>query len=123
MPTLTEPRYEGEFIGELALGLGYHVDDITVISGQNLQAGAVLGRITASGLFTALNPGAADGSQNAAGILVPATNATAGNTASRALLRGPAMVNRNDIVFGGTVTAPQQATAVTALLALGIKAV
>lgn len=123
MPTVIQGKHEGEFIGELAMSIGYHSDAITVISGQNLQAGAVLGRITASGFFTALNPGAADGSQTAAGILVPNCNATAGNTTSRALLRGPAIVNRNDIVFAGGVTAPQQVTAVSQLLAVGIKAV
>ena len=120
---LNEGMHEGEFIGELAMGPGYHIDQITVASGQNLQAGAVLGRLTSGGNYVAFNPAASDGSQNAAGILVPACNATGGATVSRALLRGPAMVNRNDLVFGGGVNGTQQNTAVAALLALGIKAV
>ncbi|MBL7998330.1 MAG: head decoration protein [Candidatus Kapabacteria bacterium] len=48
----------------------------TLASGNNLVAGAVLGRITASGKFTAWNPAASNGSQNIAGILVNATNAS-----------------------------------------------
>lgn len=42
MATLTEGMHEGEFIGELALGIGYHVDAITLKSGEDLVAGAVL---------------------------------------------------------------------------------
>lgn len=45
MTTLTEGMHEGEFIGELAMGIGYHVDAVTVITGQNLVAGAVVGSI------------------------------------------------------------------------------
>lgn len=44
MTTLTEGMHEGEFIGELAMGIGYHVDAITLDTG-NLVAGAVLGAI------------------------------------------------------------------------------
>lgn len=43
MATLTETMHEGEFIGELAMGIGYHVDAITLKLGQNRVAGAVLG--------------------------------------------------------------------------------
>jgi hypothetical protein len=44
MTTLTEGKHEGEFIGELAMGIGYHVEEITLDTG-NLVAGAVLGAI------------------------------------------------------------------------------
>lgn len=43
MVTLTETMHEGEFIGELAMGIGFHVDAITLKTGQNKVAGAVLG--------------------------------------------------------------------------------
>lgn len=43
MATLTETMHEGEFIGELAMGIGFHVDPITLKLGQNKVAGAVLG--------------------------------------------------------------------------------
>lgn len=45
MAALTEPLHEGEFIGELAMGLGYHVDAITLKSGESLVAGAVIGAV------------------------------------------------------------------------------
>lgn len=43
MTTFTEGMHDGEFIGELAMGIGYHVDAITLKTGQNKVAGAVLG--------------------------------------------------------------------------------
>lgn len=45
MVTLTEGKHEGEFIGELAMGLAYHVDEITLKSGENLTGGAVLAAV------------------------------------------------------------------------------
>lgn len=43
MTTFTEGMHDGEFIGELAMGIGFHVDAITLKTGQNRVAGAVLG--------------------------------------------------------------------------------
>lgn len=122
MPTLTESMHEGEFIGELAMGIGFHVDTATLISGQNLVAGTAVGKITASGKYTILAPAAADGSQNCAGFIMANTNASAGDVANtRFFLRGPAQVNANDITWPGGITAPQKAAAIAQLLALGIK--
>lgn len=122
MATITEGTHTGEFIGESALGPAYHNDKVTIITGQNLQAGAVVAKITASGKWTAYNPGGADGSQNAAGILLGAVNATSADQAGVIIARGPMIVNGNDLVWGGGVTDPQKVTAKTALLALGIRA-
>lgn len=49
----------------------------TLITGQNLLARSVIGRITASGKLTLCNPAAVDGSQIPVGILVHACDATA----------------------------------------------
>lgn len=57
-------------------------------SGQNLPDLSVCGRITATGLLTLCNSGAADGSQVPVAILVEATNATAGNTATAFYVAG-----------------------------------
>lgn len=45
MTTLTEGLHEGEFIGEMAMGIGFHADAVTVLTGQNLVAGAVVGAV------------------------------------------------------------------------------
>lgn len=124
MPTLTEGKHEGEFIGELAMGIGYHADEITVLSGANLTACTVVGKITASGKYVAFdNAGTDDGRRTAAGILIPDANATAGDLKSRALVRGPAIVNKNDLVWAAGIDAGEQAAALATLLTLGIKAV
>jgi hypothetical protein len=78
-------------------------DDITVISGQNLAAGAVLGKITASGKYTAYNTAGADGSQNAAGVLYAAVNASAADTAGVAIVRH-AVLAKEGLVWGASVT-------------------
>lgn len=125
MPTLIEGKHEGEFIGELAMGTGYHIDQVTVLSGQNLIAGTVVGAQTSGGKFVAFdNAGTDDGRRTPAGILVADCNASAGDVATaRVLRRGPAMVNRNDLVWAAGVDANEQAAAIVQLLALGIKAV
>jgi Bacteriophage lambda head decoration protein D len=121
MTTLTETKHTGEFIGQLAMGPGYHIDELTLISGQNLAAGTVLGRITASGKYTTYANGASDGSEVAAAILYDATDASGGDvTNARMVRRGPAIVNGNDLGWGAN-----DSTGITAgkadLLALGIK--
>lgn len=125
MATLTEGMHEGEFIGELAMGIGYHVDKVTILSGQNLVAGAVVGKVTASGKYVAFdNAGTDDGRRTAAGILVGKIDASGGDvTTGRVLLRGPAIVNKNDLTWAAGVDASEQAAALVTLLGLGIKAV
>lgn len=223
MATLTEGMHEGEFIGELAMGIGYHVDAVTLDTG-NLAAGTVLGTIEtgtptatagtpvsgtggtvgngtvgswtadagvmagtwhievtvtgATGKFkvvkpdgtidgigtigTAYNggingtladgsndwlvgdlipvvvaysgtetakkvvewdPAATNGSQNASALLMKATDASSGDVVTTALVRGPAVVNLNDLTFKTGATAAQKAKVKAQLLALGIKAV
>lgn len=221
--TLTEGMHEGEFIGELAMGLGFHVDAITLTSGQDLVAGAVLGKVEtgtptatvgtpvsgsggtvgdgALGAWTAdaaamegtwrivftddgtnvgtyevikpdgtldgvgtvavaynggingtiadgsndwviddyipivvaysgtqtapkyveHNPTATNGSQVACGILMKATDATGGDTITTALVRGPAVVNGNDLTWKSGATTAQKTKGKAQLQAIGIK--
>jgi hypothetical protein len=224
MTTLNEGMHDGEFIGELAMGVGFHVDPITLLSGQNLVAGAAIGAIpagtsasaaksggnTGNGTFvldattpilpraiegvytlrciTAVtnggvfrlenplgvvlgdftitpgaggtvtvsdqikgvltdgatdfivgdgfditisaltykyaeyNPAGTNGTQIIAGLLYKNTNATSADTATTALLRGPASVNANDIGWKTGMTTAQKTFARGELLKLGIKA-
>lgn len=78
MAALTEGMHEGEFIGELAMGVGYHVDAITLSSGENLVAGAVLGvKETGTPTATAGAPFSTDGTTVGNGT-VSAVSADAG---------------------------------------------
>lgn len=57
MAVLTEGMHPGEFIGELAMGIGYHVDATTVLEDEVLEAGAVLGAIPAGTSASAAKTG------------------------------------------------------------------
>ncbi len=61
---------------------------ITLISGQNLARGAVLGRITASGKYNLSLSAATDGSEVPNAILAVPTNASAGDVATIAYFAG-----------------------------------
>ncbi|CDO34052.1 head decoration protein [Novosphingobium sp. KN65.2] len=122
MAALTEGMHEGEFIGELAMGIGYHIKEVTLTSGENLVAGAVVGKVTTGGKYVAYDNTASDGSETAAGILYAAVDASGGDvTNARIVFRGPAIVNGNDLTWD----AANDAAAITAgkadLDTLGIK--
>jgi hypothetical protein len=114
---LTEGTHAGEFIVTEANG---HMsrEKITVVSGQDLAAGAVLGKITASGKYTAVAPAASDGSESAAGILYEAVDASGGDESGVAILRD-AEVNNEELGWG-SLNAGQKTTAKSQLKTLGI---
>lgn len=118
MATVTEPRHRGEFMVSEANGFRSR-EDITVLLGQNLVAGAVIAKVTASGKWMVLTPGAADGSQNAAGILYGAVNASAADAKGVVIARD-AEVNAGEIAWPAGISAPNKTTALAALAALGI---
>jgi hypothetical protein len=119
MPTYTETNRIGDVLKREFDAL-HNRESVTLISGQNLLCGAVLGRITASGKWTLHAAAAVDGSQNAAGVLLFDTNASAGDRPAVILARGPAVVADGALIFAGGISAPNRATAITALAALGI---
>ena len=118
MPVLNEGRYAGEFVVSEGNGK-ISRETITVLSGQNLQAGAVLGKVTASGKYEALAPAAVDGSETAAGILYDAVDASAADAEGVAIVR-LAEVNAAELVWPEGITGPEQTTALGELAALNI---
>jgi hypothetical protein len=120
MTTLTEGKHAGGFLVWEVLR-DYTRDTVTVASGAGkLEPGTVLGKITSGGKFTALAPAATNGSQTAAGILWAGVDASAADTPGVVLLRGPAIVNRHEIVWPEGATEAQITAATTALAALGL---
>lgn len=118
MTILTEGKHTGEYIVSVAektrsFDLG------TLITGQKLSAGTVLGKITASGKFTILAPAASDGSQTAAAILHDNVDATAADKSATVLVRD-AEVNTAELTFPVGITAPQRAAALASLAAAGV---
>jgi hypothetical protein len=120
MTTLTEGPHSGGFLVWEVLR-DYTRETTTIASGAGkLAPGTVLGKITTGGKYTGLAPAATNGSQNAAGILWAAIDATDADAASVVILRGPAIVNRHEIILPEGATEAQINAAITALAALGI---
>lgn len=118
MPELTESRHAGEFLVSQGNG-SISRETVTILSGQNLEAGAVLGQVTASGKFVALDPAGLDGSESATAILHNAVDASAGDAEGVAVVR-MAEVNAAELVWPAGITGPEQTTALGQLAALNI---
>ncbi len=122
MTTLTETTHPGGFLVWEAFR-DYTRETITVATGTafaTLDSGTVLGKITASGKYTAHDPAAVDGTETAVAVLWGKADATGGDVPAVALVRGPAVVNRYDLVFVGTPSEGEITAAHAALLAVGI---
>ena len=120
MTTLTEGKHAGGFLVWEVLR-DYTRDTVTVASGAGkLEPGTVLAKITTGGKYTVLTPGTSNGSQNAAGILWAGVDAADADAPGVVILRGPAIVNRHEIIWPEGATEAQITAATTALAALGI---
>lgn len=87
----------------------------TLLSGQNLVRGAVLGKVTASGKYVLSLAASSDGSQTPSAILVDDTNASAGDKPVLIYTRGDFLSSGLTLGAGHTV-----ATALAALKDVGI---
>lgn len=74
--------------GLLAGEMPIKSEGITLLSGQNLARGAVLGKITASGKYTLSVAAAVDGSQTPDCVLAEATDASLADKATVAYFAG-----------------------------------
>ena len=120
MTMLTEGKHTGGFLVWEMLR-DYTRETVTIASGAGkLEPGTVLGRITTGGKYTSFAPGASNGSQNASGILWDSVDASAADASAVILFRGPAIVNRQDLVWPDGATEAQITTATTALASIGI---
>lgn len=115
---ITESAHAGSFILSEANGKRSR-ENITVVSGQNLKAGAVLGLITASGKYAAYDDGAATGIEDAAGILLADVDASDADAVGVALVRD-AEVNQHQLVFAAGQDQTAQDNAAADLAALGV---
>ena len=84
--------------------VGSIITDSGVIDlGQNLQRGAVLGKISSSGKLVLSDDGASDGSETPYAILNESVDATSADKVAPIILGGE--VNEGVLVFGGSHTA------------------
>ena len=120
MTMLTEGKHAGGFLVWEVLR-DYTRETVTIASGvAKLEPGTVLGKITTGGKYTTLAPAATNGSQNAAGILWDKVDASTSDAPGVVVLRGPAIVNRYEIVWPDGATEAQITAATSALATIGI---
>ena len=125
MAAHTEGNYIGDVLKREFEPL-YNRETGTLISGQNLAVGAVLGKITDSGnitdrgKYTAVAPAASDGSEAACAVLLASTDASSADTKTIILARGPAVVAADFLVWPSGATSGQKTAATAQLTALGI---
>ena len=100
---------------------GYYGRDEGVLAAGTLKAGAVLGRVTATGKYVAFNPGAADGSEEAAAVLYDGADASGGEVDIVVTARATE-VRASALAWADGVTDPQKTAAIASLGALGIVA-
>ena len=117
MTTKTETIHDGEFL--LSAEETLSLEKVTLITGQNLLSGTVLGKITASGKYTQHNTGAADGSQTAVAILRSDIDATAADKPCVIVARLAEVADARLTYMTG-ITAPNKTAAITALATTNI---
>jgi hypothetical protein len=101
---------------------GYSRDDVTIASGQNLAAGTVLGKVTATGHYIAYDNDATDGSQAACAVLLFPVDATTVAGAGVAIARS-AIVATSALIWGvGVTTQGEKDAALADLKTIGIVA-
>lgn len=119
MPVQTEKTYFGDVVKREFDPL-YTRETVTFSSGQSLVVGSVVGIVTATGKATLLAPAASDGSENAVGVLVANVDATSADAKGVIIARGPCVLSDTYLTFPAAITAPQKATALSQLKALGL---
>jgi hypothetical protein len=119
MPTLTEALYPCAPIVSEAHGFRSR-STATIPAATEIRVGMVLGKITAGG-HVPLAPAATDGSQKAAAVALYPLAATASGPRQIAVFDMDGELRASDLEWPAGISANDKATAVTQLLALGIK--
>jgi hypothetical protein len=113
MPVLTKDPTLGDLL-KYELNGNYNREVVTLKSGTNYPLGAVLGRITSSGIYR-LSPDAQvsgdEGAETAVAVLLEAVDATGGAATGVVVARGPAIVSKDALVFDPSVNLPAEVTA------------
>lgn len=112
MSTHTLGRRPGEF--HISEANGSLSREVVTVTGGNYGAGAVLGKITASGKYKLHDPAAADGSETAAAVLFGPVDATAADQPAVVIAR-LAEVQKSALGFKAGMTGAEQALALADL--------
>jgi hypothetical protein len=119
MPELKEALNLGDLLKYEDSHL-YSRERVTLVVGQTLPLGAVVGLITASGKVMQLDPSATDGSQVAAGVLIQPCDAALAERNDGLMVARHAIVADHALTWPTGITAGEQAAAIVQLKALGV---
>lgn len=94
---------------------------VTLAAGNNLIVGTVLGKIAATGKYAPYTPGASNGLETAAAILIYATNASAGDTTAQVIAMN-SNANAHELEWG-SATDEEIASGIADLAEHGVKVI
>lgn len=117
MPSITENPHAGSFILSEANG-DRSRENVVIAQGENLIAGALLGKITSSGEYAEHDPDATDGTQTVAGILIGASDASTVKQDAAAIVRDAEVIEAQ--LDMDDLDTSETAAAIADLLSLGI---
>ena len=120
MNAIHEPLNLGDLLKYEEDCLNYSREQVTVATNQNLELGAVVGRVTANAKIKRFDPAATDGTEDVAGILLGAIDATLIERDDALLLARHAIVASHAVVWPAGITVEQRTAAIAALEARGI---
>ena len=98
----------------------YSRNQVTVVSGQNLKLGAVIGRVSATQKVKALDPSATDGSEVAAGVVLQSIDASAAEKTNGLIVSRQAIVADHALVWPVAITTEEKTAAIAQLEAIGV---
>ena len=107
--SVTDQNYDNLFSGDYPVV----TESVTILSGQNLVRGTVLGIVTASGKAKVVDSSQSDGSQNPCSVLADDVDASSADVVSASYLSGE--FNTNKLIVGGTDTVAQHKSAMRIL--------
>lgn len=98
----------------------YSRDQVTVVSGQNLKLGTVIGRVSATQKVKALDPSATDGSEVAAGVVLQSIDASAAEKTNGLIVSRQAIVADHALVWPVAIATEEKTAAIAQLEAIGV---
>lgn len=119
MPSLQEPMNLGDLLKYEAPNF-YSRDRVSIVAGQSLPLGTVLGMLTTTAKLKQIDPSATDGSQYAAGVLMQDADATLADRDDGLMLARHAIVAERALRWPANITAPERQAATAQLKALGV---
>ena len=119
MPAIHETLNLGDLLKYEASHL-YSRDQVTVLAGEVLPLGAVVGQVGATGKVKGLDPGANDGSEIAVGVLIVPQDALSGDQTDGLMISRHSIVSDHALTWPIGITDSQKAIALSQLKALGI---